>query len=265
MRKRNLRNAGISLLGAVILMGAIAGYQKWTVKKEIDLQTVVYTVKDIPQGTQITKDMVREYQVPGRTIPPNAVRSVKEVIGKYTAPGFGLSTNSLVFKDKLLDKSQLPNIATLDLKENEETFSLLVDIEGSLGNSILPGDHVNLIFRTMVTETGNGGQIIKKPVYGTIAANVRVTAAKDANASDVFNGNEFTQNNDDVQQKKRPLTKLYVFAVTPEQNEILNKAKMLGEVLPIVSKYHPEDGETELGQQEVINWINTHSVNLAAK
>lgn len=264
--KRNAKQVLISIVAAVLLVLSIFIYQKWAIAKEIDPKFAVYTKVDIPPRTLITEEMVEVYEVPSRTIPPNAARSLDEVVGKWTTEGYGLSENSLVYTGNIVTKDQLPDAGILNLQENEESFPLLVDIETSLGNSIMPETYMDLYFRTVVRETIDG-RTVDKPVFGKVASRVRVTAAKDAEAINVFSesGKEESAKSG---KEKRPLTKLYIFGVTKEQNEILNKGKMIGEIIPIANgkSYKKDVDEEEFGtEEEMIEWINEQSYLLNSK
>lgn len=263
--KKKTRSILASVITAVILVGLIIGYTKWSTAREINLQKVVFAKVDIPPRTVITEDMVVEFEQPGGYIPPNAIRNVDEVIGKWTATGWGISENSLIYKDKVVTTDEMPDSGTLKLNKDEVAFSLLVnDIEDSLGNSIVPDSYVDLYFKTTVKEEVDG-QTIERPVFGKVADRIRVTAAKDAEAVNVFEGSEYQKEQATAlsvdETKKRSLTKLYIFGVTPEQNQILNKGKLIGEIVPVVTgqAYDKEVGEREATTSEMEKWIDDQS------
>jgi len=260
--KRKQKNIIFSVLLAIIFIAGLLVYQKWAIAKEVNLQKVVYALSEIPPRTEITRKMVEEYEVSGKSIPPNAALSLDEVVGKFTSDGFGIVQNSMVLKDKLVLKEELPDAAVLDLKKNEEAFPLLVDLETSLGNSILPKSNVDLYFRSIV-KTDENGKRIDKPIFGKLASHVRVTAAKDTQATNVFNESDINASGTSTSQgqnQARALTKLYIFAVSPEQNKLLNKGKLIGEIIPVATGKAYEDVKgKELEEDELINWIEEHS------
>lgn len=255
---RRKKNILFSILLSIIFLSSLIAYQKWAIAKEVDFQKAVYTKYEIPPKTEITKDMVAEYEVSGKSIPPNAAIRLDDVIGKYTADGFGIVENSMVLMDQLVLKEELPDAGILDLKKDEEAFPLLVDLETSLGNSILPKSHVDLYFRTSV-KVEEEGRVIERPIFGKVASHIRVTAAKDTQATNVFNEQDLNSNSNENQ--RRALTKLYIFAVTPEQNMLLNKGKMLGEIIPVATglAYEDKGNAEEMAEEELIKWIEEHS------
>lgn len=264
--KEKRKNIILSIMiGVVFVLGLII-YQKWAIAKEINLQKAVFAQVDIPPRTMITDDMVEEYEISGSSIPPNAVSSKEQIIGMYTDEGYGVVQNSILLTNKLLTKEELPDVGILDLEKNEEAFPLLVDLETSLGNSILPKSNVDLYFRTVIKERKNG-ETIEMPIFGKLASHVRVTAAKDTQATNVFEEKEETKqsgpftNQTDKDKQSRALTKLYIFAVTPEQNKLLNKGKLVGEIVPVATgmAYEKVNDEGELAEQKLIEWIEKES------
>ncbi|MDR4248168.1 hypothetical protein FO601_35885, partial [Bacillus thuringiensis] len=81
---------------------------------------------------------------------PNDITNVKELEGKYTVNGFGVSKNTVLYKDKVVQKDELTDAAILNLKKSEVAFPWLVDIETSSGNSIIPDSYVDLYFKGKV-------------------------------------------------------------------------------------------------------------------
>ncbi len=53
-------------------------------------------------------------------------------------------------KNKVVKKEELPDSAILNLKDGEVAFPLLVDLETSSGNSIIPNTYVDLYFKQVV-------------------------------------------------------------------------------------------------------------------
>lgn len=259
--KKKHKHALLSILIGIAFMGSLILYQKWAINKEINLTKVVYATVDIPPRTKITEKMVASYEVPGKSIPPNAITDISEVVGKYTTEGYGVSQNSMIYKSKVIKKEQLPDAGVLDLKKSEAAFPLLVDIETSLGNSIMPKTHVDLYFRTTERLTDKNGNSYDKPIFGKIASQVRVTAAKDSQAANVFNRQSQNETGIDTNKNEEvpELTKLYIFAVSHDQNVLLNQAKMIGEIVPVATGDYLqgalEQGEHEKTEEELKEWI----------
>lgn len=241
----------VALTGAVVVLWNTWGLN-YMVNKEVDPVEVYFSNTDIPAGTQITEEMINVREVPKAALPPNVITDKEDIVGKYTLYGYGISTNSFFYEDKVLTKDEMPNASVLKLKTGEFAYPLLVDLETSLGNGIVPDTKVDLAFRGTVLDKESGE---KKPIFGIIAENVRVTSVKDNNASAVFSD----ENSKGRSQEDLPLTKLFTFAVSEELNEILNKAMLIGEVRPIAKG--ESTGETNLSTDQIVHWIESQSYN----
>lgn len=266
-KKSTKRKKIIALLSVIILILSIVGYTKWKVNAEIDPITVYYTKQDIPPRTQITEEMIYERSVSSVAIPPEAATKKEKILGKWTVPGYGYNKNSLIYTNKLITSDAMPDAGTSSLKENEVTFPLIVDIESSLGNSILPETEVDLYFKGFTTELVNDKEV-KKAIYGKVAEKVRVTSVKDSNATNVFTEEIYTEKLEEdtssTDGTKIPMANILVFAVKEEQNLILNKGKIIGEIVPVVAGKTGEQ-KANLNMKETQEWINSQAYSFTEK
>lgn len=258
--KKTTKYGLIGITGALVI-----GWNTWglnyMVNKEVSPVTAYYSIDEIAAGTLITEDLINSREVPAAALPPNVIKNKEDIVGKYTLYGFGIPANSYFYDDKVLAKEDMPNSSVLKLKDGEFAFPLLVDLETSLGNGIVPDTKVNLAFRGFVVNEETNEQ---RPIYGIIAEDILVTSVKDNNAGAVFN--EDSKNKKNAEQT---LTKLFTFAVDPNLNDILNKAILLGEVRPVAKgKNSPppnasEDDRNYFSTEDMVNWIESQSVNPA--
>ncbi|CUB12516.1 hypothetical protein OCB16_24125 [Bacillus cereus] len=261
---KKLPKKTVSVLIAVGLVATIAGYENYRINSAINPTKVYYSKVDIPPRTKITKDMLQERVIPGDAIAPNAITNVKDLEGKYTVNGFGVSKNSLLYKDKVVPKDELPDAAILNLKKNEVAFPLLVDIETSSGNSIIPDSYVDLYFKgTVKNETDH----TEKPIFGRVAKHVRVTSVKDSNATNVFDPKSVEvdgsyKDNLNNEAKNRPLAKIYTFAVSDEENQLLNKGALIGEIIPVASGESYNANVERTNDDLITKWIQDQSYKI---
>ncbi|MED5094554.1 CpaB family protein [Bacillus safensis] len=255
MKKNLLKRRLIAISTVVILVGAILLYVKLTVKSQINETEIYVTKNEIPPRTEITDDMVEKIKVPVQGIPTNALNSKKDIVGKWTVAGYGIPSHSFVYKEKVVNKRDMPDSGILELGENEVAFPLLVDLETSLGNSIIPDSKVDLYFKTEVKDNDEK----TKALYGKIASQVRVVSVKDADASNVFDPEGYKQGEEQVgvvKKNDKSLAKIYIFAVPNELNDLINKAKLIGDIVPIAtgSSYDTKKA-TEVGTKEIVGYI----------
>jgi len=252
--RKRLTSVGI----VIVLVGSIFLYNKLTIKNELNEITVVVAKEKIPPRTKITKDMLTTITEPARGVPPNAVADPNKVIGKWTVSGYGFSKNSYIFDGLIVEQSELPDAALLELKEGEVAIPLLVDLETSLGNSIIPKSKVDLYFQSVVSEENE-----QKALLGKLASNVRVISVKDSQASNVFDEEGYLDENnkrDATKAETSTLAKIYIFAVPEELGKLVNKAKLLGQVFPVATgSTYKEGAEVAVSNDEVISYINKYS------
>ncbi|MEK5105056.1 hypothetical protein MKX83_24245 [Cytobacillus sp. FSL M8-0252] len=260
MRKKSVwKKRILSLVTVLALIAAILAYTNFTIKAEINEQQVIVTKTDIPPRTEITEDMLETIIVPIQGVPNDAIKEKEDILGKWTVAGYGIPSHSFVYSNKIVEKSEMPDSGILELNENEVAFSLLVDLETSLGNSIIPNSNVDLYFRSLIDEDN-----VSKAIFGKLASQVRVVAVKDASASNVFDPEGYQQGQEQKESGKdqNNLAKIYIFAIPEELNGLVNKAKLLGDIVPIATgKSYELDAEVTNEENEVIDFINKTSIN----
>lgn len=260
----------VAAIAAIVVVFLFYQYNEITVAEKIDPQKVLLTAVDIPPHTKITEDMLFERVVPSDAIPPNVYSSMEDVVGKWTVEGYGIVKNSYIYEGKILATDKMPDAAILELEPHEYAFPLLVDLETSSGNAIIPGAYVDLHFATGYTDD-------EKPLTGLIFESVRVTSVKDSKTQNVFSPSEFTEDVNETAtttNDERALAKLYTLAVSAQQLDYLNKAKLLGNIIPVAhgKSYQDELEDDELGEllekyehtssDSILDWIDRNSHNI---
>ncbi|MDT0193707.1 RcpC/CpaB family pilus assembly protein [Exiguobacterium sp. BG5(2022)] len=254
-RKKERQKKTIAILLALALILGIVSYTQLKISAEIDPVQIVYAKQEIPPRTEITADMISTREVSSKAVPPNAITDPNKVIGKWTVTGYGVPKNSFMYDEKILKKENLPDSAILNLQKDEVALPLLVDLETSLGNSIIPNTKVDLYFRS---KKDNSTTDDKKVLYGKLATNVRVVSVKDNQASNVFQTEGKEEEEENASSSNQPsLASIYIFAVPQELNELLNKAKLVGDVVPVATSeaYSVSKDEEQLTNEEVLQFI----------
>ncbi|PIJ95817.1 hypothetical protein [Lysinibacillus sphaericus] len=259
MKNKKLKKRITMLVLVITLVSCLVLYTKVTTKAELDEKTIYVTANEIPPRSLITEDDIKEIKLPARSIPNGVQTKKKDIVGKWTAQGYGLSANSFVYKDKIVEQSQLPDAALLELEDGEVGIPLLVDLETSYANSIIPNTKLDLNFRTSVSQ---GDQ--QKVLLGELVKNARVIAVKDSQATNVFTIEGDKNNKENTKDVSRAnssnLAKIYIFAVPAELEQIVNKAKYIGEVYPVATGHtYDQNAEVVIPQNEVIEYLNSVS------
>ncbi|MDI3235970.1 RcpC/CpaB family pilus assembly protein [Exiguobacterium antarcticum] len=262
--KRKVMAASLSLA----VVGSVYAYNAYAVETAVNPTKVVLVKNDIQPHTKITEEMIFEREVPGKAIPPNAFTTKEQIVGKYTTEGFGISANSFFLKNNVKSKNELPDSAILSLENGEVAFPLLVDLETSSGNSIVPGTYVDLYFLNM---EGSQGELMtdqdeKSVLFGGLFPQVRITSVKDGETNDAFR--EEQDSNGETKEIKSA-ARLYTLAVTPAQLQYLNRAKKLGTIMPVASQNYEGENDTKLrtnfnqisDQMVILKYIEDKSKN----
>ena len=141
--------------------------------------TVYYANQTIQPKTMITEDMVSRRDVPESFI--NG-KNYNDIIGKYSNYNTMIAEGSLFYSDLLIEEENLPDAIFYDINEGERVVTMPVTTDSTYGNSIMPGNLVDLYVK-LYTESN-------KLVYGEMYENVEVLAVKDASGNNVFENTE---------------------------------------------------------------------------
>lgn len=162
----------------VLAFAVLAGGMYYKTRDVLNTAPVVVTVQDIPEQTAIQPEMVKTIEIPVKYIPPNVIQDATELEGKWTMAGYGLSKNSYLYRDKLVNEQDMIASMMAKAKQNERLISITVDLPSSLGGKVARGDIIELWF------SYKGNQ--KKPAYaGRLLNRVEVIALQDTQGKDI--------------------------------------------------------------------------------
>lgn len=168
----------VTILG--ILVCVIILYIGYTMRinQKTALVTVYYARETIQPKTQITENMVGRMQVPESFIQGDYYKNYNDIVGKYSNYNTMIAAGSLFYNDLLVDEASLPDAVFYDVNEGERVVSFPVDTVSTYGNSIMPGNKVD-VYVKMYQDNG-------KLVYGEFFENIEVLGVKDSNGKNVF-------------------------------------------------------------------------------
>ena len=168
----------VTILG--ILVCVIILYIGYTMRinQKTALVTVYYARETIQPKTQITENMVGRMQVPESFIQGDYYKKYTDIVGKYSNYNTMIAAGSLFYNDLLVDEASLPDAVFYDVNEGERVVSFPVDTVSTYGNSIMPGNKVD-VYVKMYQDNG-------KLVYGEFFENIEVLGVKDSNGKNVF-------------------------------------------------------------------------------
>lgn len=172
----------VTILGVLACMIILYAGYTMRINKKTALVDVYYAIETIQPKTLITSEMVGKTSVPADFIKGNYYKSYNEIVGKYSSYNTIISEGSLFYADLLIDEQNLPDAIFYDVNEGERIVSMPVGIESTYGNSIMPGNEVD-VYVKLLTDTG-------EIVYGQFYENVEILAVKDSNGKNVFENTE---------------------------------------------------------------------------
>jgi len=234
----------VTILG--VFLGVLVLYlgYNYRVQQAIKPQLVPYALKTIQPREKITEDMIGYASVPPTMIMGNVILGANLILGKYANYNTVIPEGSLFFSDSIISAADLPDSAFIDIPEGYVPFSLPVTVESTYGNSIFPGNYINIYFKALDEE--------KKIMIGKLVENIKVLAVKDSSGKHVFENTEEERTSSTI-----------LFAVPEEFHLLLRKAYYLrdtevaAEIIPVPNTltYTGETGALSITNQYLKTFI----------
>ena len=178
-----LRNKNtVTILGVLACIAILFVGYNIRINQKTALVTVYYANQTIQPKTKITEDMVSRTQVPKSFILWDYYKNYENIIGKYSNYNTMIAEGSLFYTDLLVEEANLPDAIFYDINEGERVVSFPVTTALTYGNSIMPGNIVDIYVKLI---DGSG-----KVVYGEFYENIETLAVKDSNGKNVFENTE---------------------------------------------------------------------------
>lgn len=220
------------LAGTLILY---FGY-KYRIDQETKPITVPYAKVEIQPRELITEDMIGYVSIPSVMLnSERVVMNASDIIGYYANYNTMIPAGSLFYKSTLVTWAQMPDSAWADIPDGYTVVSLSVNTETTYGNSIFPGNYIDLYYAAY-DETG-------KLLLGKLISSIEVLAVKDSSGNHVFENSA---------EMKAPSS--LIFAVPEDMHLLLRKASYLsGEIIPVPrNKSYSENPDATVVSSEYI-------------
>jgi len=219
--KKFLQNKNtVTIIGVILIVGIIYFGYNWRIKQATTPIKVPFANTTIQPRTQITEDMIGYLNVLPSMINSNTITDVKYIVGKWSNYNTMISEGSLFYSDAVVTAAELPDSAFVDIPDGYTAFYLSVDTEVTYGNSIYPGNYIDLYFKAL-NEEG-------KVIVGKLIANIKILAVKDRNGQHVFENSE---------EERTP--SIIIFAVPDDMYLLLRKANYLTNIKEISAELIP--------------------------
>ena len=149
----------------------------------------------------------------------------------------------LFYKSQLVKKEDIPDTAFDDIDEGATIFSLSVNSHSTYGNSIMPGNFIDLYLKA----TDDNGKVI----FGKFIESIKVLSVRDSSGNDVFSASQTERSSGEL-----------LFAVKDNLFMLLSEASFVGgiEIVPVPrNATYRNEGDTENGtqvsKQELVDFI----------
>jgi pilus assembly protein CpaB len=208
------KRRGLFLVAISLIMGVVAawGANKWVQTRlgpspaeEAHVDTVIAAALDIPYGTKVEARHLRLLTLPQGTAPEHAIRETAKVEGMVATTD--IHRGEILMRDRFAEHGEGSTLAAL-IDADMRAVTVRVDDVVGVGGFLLPGNHVDVLSSRVDSKT-------RRAITDTILRDRKVLAV-DQTAS--------TDKNDPV------IVRAVTLEVTPEQSEILFKAKSEGSI-----------------------------------
>ncbi len=243
--KRFLANKNtVTILG--VLLGILVLYigYNYRVKQATTPVTVPYAKEELSSRTLITSDMIGYMEVSSSVVKnsKNLITNANQLINNYVAFGTTIPANSMFYSSQILAGNEMPDSAFADIPDKYTIFSLGVNQHTTYGNSIYPGNYIDLYFKG-VDETN-------KIMFGKLIESIEVLAVKDSQGNHVF----------ETTVESRTPSEL-LFAVPNDMYDLLMKAGYITgasvEIIPVPrnASYSENPGDTNVSSDYIKDFI----------
>ena len=207
--KKLLANKNVvTLLGAIILALVVYGLYKWQVNKAVTLVRVPYANQTIAARTEIKQEMISYVEVTQSSLKGNIITNSNVLLDNmYTNVNTVIPAGSFFYKDVIVAKNQLPDSFLIDIPEGYIAYPFSVNVKSTYGNSMYPGNYVDIYFK---------GVENSKIIFGKLIENVKILAVKDGAGNHVFEG---------AAEQRQPAQ--IIFAVKEDMHKILRSAEYI--------------------------------------
>ena len=238
----------VTFIAALLIVLVLYFFYNWRVNQATSPIKVPYANQTINPRTKITSDMISYVDIPSASIKGNVITNANDIINKYTNVNASIPAGSLIYQSQIVRQEELPDSFLIDIEEGYVPYNFDVDIKSTYGNSIYPGNYVDVYFKGI--QDG-------KLMVGRLLENVKVLAVKDSSGRHVFETNDSDRTPSQI-----------IFAVTPEIHLLLRKAEYINGVeiilVPNNTSLKLEDSEEEVAinvkSETIKNYIEERSV-----
>ncbi len=246
--KRFLGNKNtVTVLCVLAGVGVLLFGYNYRVKQAVQPVNVPYALKRMEPKSKVEADNVGLIKVSGAFVEQtqDLVTSKQYIMANewYVNYDTVIPEGGLFYKSQLVKKEDIPDTAFDDIDEGATIFSLSVNSHSTYGNSIMPGNFIDLYLKA----TDDNGKVI----FGKFIESIKVLSVRDSSGNDVFSDSQAEKSSSEL-----------LFAVKDNLFMLLSEASFVGgiEIVPVPrNAAYRNEGDTENGtqvsKQELVDFI----------
>ena len=178
MLKKLFNNKGIvTILSIAVCIIILFFAYRYRVDSAIDAIDVPVAKRTIEAREKITSDDIKTIKVAKSMISGSVITSIDKLVEKYVNYNTFIPEGSLFYKTAVVDWKTMPDSTWADIQDCSTIVSLSVNNNTTFGNSIFPGDVIDLWIRGVEGE---------KQFVGAFMEGIKVLAVKDTNGNHIF-------------------------------------------------------------------------------
>lgn len=208
--------AGISGLVAMFLINTYIQEQTETAKQRVlasqkNLVSVVVARQDIPAGSAITENMLKEETINKAMLQPRAAESADRVIGKVSIAPF--TKGEQILLNKVTVSGQEISLSS-KIPRGKRAITIPVDNISSVGGMIRPSDHVDVMGNVPVPAMSPDGKRTAQMTTMPLFQDVLVLAV----------GQEYTSVpviSGEKKEERKSLSTVITLALSPQEANLI--------------------------------------------
>ena len=237
--KKLLGNKGVVTIAAAIVCLVIIFFAyNYRVSKAINAIEVPYALTELQARKEIKEEDVGVVKVASSLVTATVIRSKNNVVGKYVNYNTIIPAGSLFYSPEIVTWDSMPDSAWNNIYKDYTIVSLPVSDKTTYGNSIHPGDAIDLYYLTT-----DGGKL----VFGKLVEGITVLAVKDEQGNHIFKKG--------ANQKSAAAL---IFAVPEDLHLLLRKAMTISgtsSLVPVVRNANYNPGSTRVTSEYLTSLI----------
>ncbi len=238
----------VTVIGVIAIMGLLFWGYTTSVESQTKPISVPIATSTIQPRTLITNDMIEIIKVPAVSVSSNVITNSNSIIGKYSNINTVIPAGSMFYSDVVISVDQIPGSEFSMLEDGYRPYSLEVNLDSTYGNSIKPGDVIDIYMKAE--------DEVSRVMIGRLISQVEVIAVKDSSGNDVFENTANVGNPDTI-----------LIGVPEDIFILLKKSEYLTaeqvEIFPVPYGGVAPDADISLDREELIEFINLKTVNFS--